>query len=62
LERGGSSVVGRGLADHDQQRCYLHPSSGAQTTVSTASDICHTFTATCLYSSMMMGGGTNRKM
>jgi len=27
LERGGSSVVGRGLAgrpDHDQQRCYRH--------------------------------------
>jgi len=26
LERGGSSVVGRGLAmpDHDQQRCYCH--------------------------------------
>ena len=27
LERGGSSVVGRGLAgrpDHDQQRCYHH--------------------------------------
>jgi len=26
LERGGSSVVGRGLADHDQQHCYhLYP-------------------------------------
>jgi hypothetical protein len=30
LERGGSSVVGRGLAgynrqDHDQQRCYHQP-------------------------------------
>jgi len=28
LERGGSSVIGRGLAgnwpDHDQQRCYHH--------------------------------------
>jgi len=24
LERGGSSVVSRGLADHDQQRCYHH--------------------------------------
>jgi len=24
LERGGSSVVGRGLADHDQQRCHRH--------------------------------------
>jgi len=24
LERGGSSVVGRGLPDHDQQRCYHH--------------------------------------
>jgi len=21
---GGSSVVGRGLPDHDQQRCYRH--------------------------------------
>jgi hypothetical protein len=21
---GGSSVVGRGLADHNQQRCYRH--------------------------------------
>jgi len=30
---------------------YLHPSSGAHTTVSTASGICHTFTATCRYSS-----------
>jgi hypothetical protein len=27
-----------------------HPSSGAQTTVSTASGICHTVTATCRYS------------
>jgi hypothetical protein len=26
---------------------YLHPSSGAQTTVSTASRICHTVTVTC---------------
>ena len=26
---------------------YHHPSSGAQTTVSTASDICHTVTSTC---------------
>ena len=24
LERGGSSVVGHGRADHDQQRCYHH--------------------------------------
>jgi len=24
LERGGSSVVGRGLPDHDQQRCNHH--------------------------------------
>jgi len=24
LERGGSNVVGRGLPDHDQQRCYHH--------------------------------------
>ena len=28
---------------------YHHPSSGAQTTVSTASGICHTITATCRY-------------
>ena len=28
---------------------YHHPSSGAQTTVSTASGICHTVTATCHY-------------
>jgi len=24
LERGGSSVVGRGQSDHDQQHCYDH--------------------------------------
>ena len=29
---------------------YHHTSSGAQTTISTASGICHTFTATCRYS------------
>jgi len=28
---------------------YYHPSSGPQTTVSTASGICHTVTATCRY-------------
>jgi len=28
---------------------YLHPSSGAQTTVSTASGICHAFIAICRY-------------
>ena len=28
---------------------YLHPSSGAQTTVSTASGTCQTVTATCRY-------------
>jgi hypothetical protein len=28
---------------------YLHPSSETQTTVSTASGICHTVTATCRY-------------
>ena len=28
---------------------YLHPSSGAHITVSTASGICHTVTATCRY-------------
>jgi hypothetical protein len=28
---------------------YLHPSSGAYTTVSTVSGICHTVTATCRY-------------
>jgi hypothetical protein len=31
-------------------RWYHHPSSGAQTTVSTASGICHTVSATCRYS------------
>ena len=30
-------------------RWYHHPSSGAQTTVSTASGICHTVTAICCY-------------
>ena len=30
-------------------RWYHHPSSGAQTTISTVSGICHTFTATCCY-------------
>jgi hypothetical protein len=30
-------------------RCYFHPSSGAHTTVSTASGICHTVTAICRY-------------
>ena len=24
FERGGSSAVGRGLSDHDQQHCYHH--------------------------------------
>jgi len=24
LERGGSSAVGRGRANHDQQHCYHH--------------------------------------
>jgi hypothetical protein len=33
---------------------YHHPSSGAQTTVSTASGICHTSTATCHYISNKM--------
>jgi hypothetical protein len=28
---------------------YFHPSSGAHTTVSTASGICHTITAFCCY-------------
>jgi len=28
---------------------YPHPSSGAQTTVSTASGVCHTGTAICCY-------------
>jgi len=27
LERGGSSVVGRGLPDHDQQHCYHQAST-----------------------------------
>ena len=26
LERGGSSIVGRGWSDHDQQHCYHHVS------------------------------------
>ena len=30
-------------------RVLLHPSSGAHTTVSTASGICHTVTAICRY-------------
>jgi hypothetical protein len=30
-------------------RWYLHPSSGAHTTVPTASGICHTITPTCHY-------------
>jgi hypothetical protein len=30
-------------------RWYFHPSSGAQTTLSTASGICQTVTATCRY-------------
>jgi hypothetical protein len=30
-------------------RWYHHPSSGVQTTVSTASGICHTVTAICRY-------------
>jgi len=29
--------------------CYFQPSSGAHTTVSTASGICYTVTATCRY-------------
>jgi hypothetical protein len=29
--------------------CYFHPSSGAHTTVSTASGICHTITDICRY-------------
>jgi hypothetical protein len=36
---------------------YFHPSSGAQTAVSTASGICQTVTATCRYS-----GSTTRNM
>jgi hypothetical protein len=36
---------------------YFHLSSGAHTTVSTASDICHTFTAICRYRGRV---GTNR--
>jgi len=31
-------------------RWYLHPPSGAHTTVSTATGICHNVTATCCYS------------
>jgi hypothetical protein len=33
---------------------YHHPTSGGQTTVSTASGICHTVTATCRYISNKM--------
>ena len=33
---------------------YLHPSSGAHTTVSTSSGICHTFTPTYHYSSVQI--------
>jgi hypothetical protein len=33
---------------------YHHPSSGAQTTVSTASGICHTVTAACRYIGVML--------
>jgi len=40
---------------------YLHLSSGAQTTVSTASDICHTVTATCRYRGRV-GTGSNSSM
>jgi len=35
---------------------YLHPSSGAHTTVSTASGICQTVTATCRYSCLAIDG------
>jgi hypothetical protein len=38
---------------------YFHPSSGAHTTVSTASGICHTVTAICLYRGR---GGTGLSM
>ena len=57
---------------------YLHPSSGAHTTVFTASGICHTVTATCryrgrvgtsyemlyiqLYALLIVGGVTNQNM
>jgi len=30
LERGGSSAVGRGRADHDQQHCYYQASTENQ--------------------------------
>jgi hypothetical protein len=38
---------------------YLHPSSGAHTTVSTASGICHTVTATCRSAAASSIGVTN---
>jgi hypothetical protein len=48
---------------------YHHPSSEAQTTVSTASGICHTVTATCRYRgrvgtglSVLWVAGTTRNM
>jgi hypothetical protein len=43
-------------------RWYLQPSSGAHTTVFTASGICHTVTATCCYRSnpsTIAGGRSN---
>jgi hypothetical protein len=41
----------------------LHPSSGAHTTVSTASGICHTVTAICHYRGRVGTGlsGTNTR-
>jgi hypothetical protein len=36
---------------------YFHPSSGAHTTVFTASGICHTVTAICRYSSAAIAAG-----
>ena len=40
---------------------YYHPSSGAQTTVSTASGICHTVTATCPIAAGSSIGVTNAR-
>jgi hypothetical protein len=40
---------------------YLHPSSGAHTTVFTASGICQTVTATCRYSGRSINGVRNTR-
>jgi hypothetical protein len=39
--------------------CYFHPLSGALTTVSTASGICHTVIATCHYGEKVGTAGSS---